>query len=371
MAKAKKVVGLDCDADAADGVRKVLLARLEELLEYRAAALDANDIEGVHDMRVASRRLRSASRDFAPYLGREKMSAAIKNVKRVADALGVVRDQDVALDLLERLKKDAPKETRAGIEDFMRESRAKRNEGRGLLADVVSEDGLASLRAEFIEALETSLSDAVKKSGSKEGASDLSFRRLGREAVFSRLEELRKRSRKLYNPFKVSRLHRIRISAKRLRYALELFASCWGERIKDYSKEVAKLQSSLGDMHDCDERIVSLGELLKEGSADDSRRAAAIWMLSRLTEERTKSYCDALARWREWETSGFESRLREAISAEGETPRQTEESARRTKAKASKSSNRSKRSSSSGKKAAGSKARKNSGKAGVKKATKS
>ncbi|HEU4595360.1 MAG TPA: CHAD domain-containing protein, partial [Pyrinomonadaceae bacterium] len=70
MAKAKKIEGLDCGADAGSGVRQVLLTRLGEMCEFREAALDWSDPEGVHDMRVASRRLRSALRDFMPHLQR-------------------------------------------------------------------------------------------------------------------------------------------------------------------------------------------------------------------------------------------------------------------------------------------------------------
>src|SRR5215210_5249506 len=95
--KAKEIVGLDCGASAAAGIRLVMRSRLEEMCAFRAAALDWSEMEGVHDMRVASRRLRSLVRDFSPYFRNRKLRRSTIALKRIADALGAVRDQDVAL----------------------------------------------------------------------------------------------------------------------------------------------------------------------------------------------------------------------------------------------------------------------------------
>ncbi|HEV2883342.1 MAG TPA: CHAD domain-containing protein, partial [Pyrinomonadaceae bacterium] len=72
MAKAQQIVGIECDQAATEMVPLVLAPRLEEMCLLRKAALDFKDPEGVHDMRVASRRLRSALRDFAPHLRKTK-----------------------------------------------------------------------------------------------------------------------------------------------------------------------------------------------------------------------------------------------------------------------------------------------------------
>src|SRR4051812_10734820 len=118
MAKAKEIAGLDCRMDAGDALGLILRARLEEMCSYRTAALDWSDVEGVHDMRVASRRLRSAIKDFLPYLRRRKLKQAREDLRGVAQALGAVRDQDVALIALEKLGRDAPPELSAGLEQF-------------------------------------------------------------------------------------------------------------------------------------------------------------------------------------------------------------------------------------------------------------
>ncbi|HEX5966530.1 MAG TPA: CHAD domain-containing protein, partial [Pyrinomonadaceae bacterium] len=92
MAKAKRIKGIDCKDAAPAGIRLVLQTRFEEMYGFRQAALDWSDPEGVHSMRVASRRLRSAMRDFMPYLRQRGLTPVLKQTKSIAAALGEVRD---------------------------------------------------------------------------------------------------------------------------------------------------------------------------------------------------------------------------------------------------------------------------------------
>ena len=80
----------------------VLATRFQEMQGFHDAALDFSDPEGVHSMRVASRRLRSALRDFMPYIRRRDLTSLLKQTKSIAAALGEVRDQDVAIEALEK-----------------------------------------------------------------------------------------------------------------------------------------------------------------------------------------------------------------------------------------------------------------------------
>src|ERR1044071_6318159 len=157
MVKAKEIEGLDYGAGAGDGIRLILRSRFEEMRSFRDAALDWSDIEGVHDMRVASRRLRSALRDFMPYLRERKFRRSNKALMNLADALGAVRDQDVAITALEKLAADAPAEVSAGIEQFADKRRLKRDIVRSRLEQAVTDEALAKLEKEFNSALEDGL----------------------------------------------------------------------------------------------------------------------------------------------------------------------------------------------------------------------
>ena len=152
-------------------------------------------------------------------------------------------------------------------------------------------------------------------------AHERTFTTAGREIIAARLSEFRTLGAALYHPHASRRLHRLRIAAKRLRYALELFVSCGGDELKELASEVARLQTSLGELHDRDEWIADLSELL-EGRAqhgDDTldgadvaagtMRRSAFWLLDMFMEQRSRHLRAALERWARWETDGFFARL--------------------------------------------------------------
>src|SRR5215210_685996 len=147
MVKAKEIEGLHCDGSAAGEIRLVLGTRLAEMCGQRVSALEWTDPEGVHDMRVASRRLRSALRDFNPYLRKRKLASAAVELKSIADALGLVRDEDVAIMALEELQREAPEEVAAGIAELVRERRAHQGRARATLVYAITEEKLAELQA--------------------------------------------------------------------------------------------------------------------------------------------------------------------------------------------------------------------------------
>jgi len=324
MAKAKKVEGLDCEATADAGVGRVLLARFEEMAEYGEAALDFADVEGVHDMRVASRRLRSALRDFAPHVWRPSRLERVRGaLKELAGALGGVRDEDVAIAALARLAEAAPAEARAGIEALAEERHGRRESRRRRLAEALGTEAVEKLRSRFARAVE----EACRPPRSKKGGaveSQESFAGVGRAVVARSWAELRELSPSLYRPLKQRRLHRMRIAAKRLRYALELFTACWGGAAHDLASEISDLQDALGELHDCDEWIAEIGERLARrggdsaGGADLEKRTGLVWLLDHFAAERARSYREALRIWHGWEREDFAARI--AACAEGERP---------------------------------------------------
>jgi CHAD domain-containing protein len=101
MARAREVPALDCDEPFALAGARVVAVRGAEVIEHSRDVLDVDDIERVHDMRVATRRLRAAMEIFAPCFPRKRLRTALKEVKAIADALGERRDRDVAIADLE------------------------------------------------------------------------------------------------------------------------------------------------------------------------------------------------------------------------------------------------------------------------------
>ena len=327
MAKAKEIEGLDCEAEAGAGINLVLRTRWEEMYALRPAALNRDEPGGVHDMRVASRRLRSALQDFMPYLHKRRLAPPSDKLKKIAGALGAVRDQDVAIKELKKLEADAPPEVLPGIMRYADDRREKRALLYADLAAVITEEALSKTQVEFLEALEHGVKSPRrgKKAGSDRGVTTgMSLREASHDIIRKRLGEVQDLSKSLYRPLKSGPLHRLRIAAKKLRYALELFKPCWGEPFGVWAEEVAELQTSLGELHDCDVWVSELGAQLSRQEKDNSlspdaqeddrqQKRAALWLLDHFTKARTKHFRDALERFSRWESDHFAAHLTERL----------------------------------------------------------
>lgn len=308
MAKAKEITGLDCAANALDWAATVLQVRFDEVVELRGGALNFSDIEGVHAMRVATRRLRSALRDFEPLLRKRAVKNVRKDLKKLADALGAVRDQDVAILALENLQIEAATEQiKNGIGQLLEERRTERETARMDLLEALAISNITILQENFTTALEK----AVKQ---KKQSTAISFNQAGHQAVSAALAEFCDLGASIYEPFKIEALHEMRIAAKRLRYAVELFTACWGERITPFAEEIAEMQGFLGEVHDCDVWIENLGKRLggkgQNGAANQNTRSAEMWLLSEFSKKRNKNYRSALQLWADWEANDFTGRLK-------------------------------------------------------------
>ncbi|MBA3514575.1 MAG: CHAD domain-containing protein [Pyrinomonadaceae bacterium] len=320
MARAKEILGIECDGTATEGVRLVLGPRFEEMFLLRKAALDFKDPEGVHDMRVASRRLRSALKDFAPHLRKAKIAAARKHLKEIADKLGVVRDYDVAIIALEKLQKKANSEISSGLQRIIDDQKTKLDPARKELVQTLNYKNLSRLKRDFRQAVEgatvhqAATNPPTPDPNPKSGPT---YKVYARSTLLKRLKELEALSPSLYKPQEVKPLHDMRIAAKRLRYPMELFAACWGDQLEAFSRQVAQMQSSLGELHDCDLWIEHFGKRLSrlkkkansERATSQDERDAMIWLLSDFTRLRTKHFRAALALWHEWEEKDFCNRL--------------------------------------------------------------
>ncbi len=287
------------------------------MLEWRDAALDWTDPEGVHSMRVASRRLRSTLRDFAPYLHKRPLNFANKKLKRVADTLGEVRDLDVALLAFAEIKAEAPPAVVEGLTQFVEAREAPREKAREALKAVLEKD-LPALESQFVAGVDKA---ATPRGSSNPGKPELTFAEMSRDVILDRLREFEKASSGLFKPLDVEALHDMRIAVKRLRYAIELFQKCWGRSLWVFAQRAARIQTALGDLHDSDVWIQSLGKHINRArkQKQEEQVAALVWLLSHFIKLRTRHMRRALDRWRDWERLGTSGRLREILRVQTET----------------------------------------------------
>ncbi len=147
MAKAREIHGLHSDMTYADAAALTVRVRAEEVFEHAAGVLDMADIERVHDMRVATRRLRAVLEVFAPCFDAAELRPLLRDVKDLADALGARRDPDVELLALEQFGASVGPDERAGVELFIARTRAEQADGNALLAAALAQADEHDLRA--------------------------------------------------------------------------------------------------------------------------------------------------------------------------------------------------------------------------------
>jgi CHAD domain-containing protein len=157
VAGARKVK-LDCEGSFSEAAARVVRVRSKEVFAHSEGVLDLGDVERVHDMRVATRRLRAALEIFEPCFPHKRHRKALKKVKALADALGERRDADVEIALLEGLVDEAEEADRGALGDLIAELRTHQVEANEALAPYVAPKRLKKLRRR--------LKKLVKKAGS-------------------------------------------------------------------------------------------------------------------------------------------------------------------------------------------------------------
>ena len=150
MARARAVSGLSEQDPYAHAAARVVAVRAAELFEHTAGVLDVEDIERVHDMRVATRRLRAALEVFEPCFPRKAFKAALREVKRLADALGERRDRDVTIAALDEFAAALEHSEGTGVKSLIGSLRAEQAAANEALAAHVSEERLAALRERLV-----------------------------------------------------------------------------------------------------------------------------------------------------------------------------------------------------------------------------
>lgn len=241
---------------------KALQKHLEALIREIDGVRKSEDIEYIHRMRVASRRLRSAFSLFEDCFLPKKMKKWRKQIRRVTSALGDARDADVQIDFLEKFL-DNLVETRyrAGIKRLLLRLRQKRE---GLQGQVIK----AMDRLEISGVLENmgGMLRQIRVHG-RLGQVDVRSPRVyqkARMAILLRLDELLEYEPYVNQPERVEALHAMRIAAKRLRYTIEVFEPLYDGNLKPPRQIVREVQTMLGDIHDCDVWVEYLPQFLEE-----------------------------------------------------------------------------------------------------------
>jgi CHAD domain-containing protein len=128
----------------------IVRVRTRELFDHAEGVLDTRDIERVHDMRVASRRLRAVLEIFAPCFPKSEFKGVLRDVKRLADALGERRDPDVHIDALRTFSKSLTAANKPGVARLIEDLEERQARGNEVLAAELERAAQRGLRGRLL-----------------------------------------------------------------------------------------------------------------------------------------------------------------------------------------------------------------------------
>jgi CHAD domain-containing protein len=228
-------------APAKDVIRHALAESVANLLHHDPLVRTGRDPEAVHQARVATRKLRSNLRTFGPLLDVEWTEPLRSELGWLALSLGAVRDREVLLERLRERAKALPAADQRSATALLHLLEVEIDELRGRLSADIDSRRYIDLVERLVAAAHepATLPEADQAATSMLPAlATTPWRRL-RSAV-SQLPE---------TPTDPE-LHRIRILAKRARYAAEATSPVAGEGASAFARAAAKLQTVLGEHQD-------------------------------------------------------------------------------------------------------------------------
>jgi len=245
----KRIKGLSPDMASDDAARAVLGLRFEavRMLAPLAAHEWEKDVEHVHQLRVSTRRAASAMSAFKPCLKKKRAKKARSLLKTLRSAAGPARDADVHLAIFRSLLAETEGDERVAVERAIESIRAERDRVQPALTSTIDAHPAKELEKRFERLLDSI--DAPKELPT--------LGTLATHALVPLAEALRETAS--VTPWTTSRLHAIRIDAKKLRYACEVFECCLDEATAtEFRDSFVPLVGALGDLNDSDNMVARL-----------------------------------------------------------------------------------------------------------------
>ncbi len=273
--------GLQPETPVSQAAGKLIGAKTDEVLAFLEPAC-AGEVEGVHDLRVAVKRLRETLRLFQRLLPPKERKRVMPLVEELNDGLGRVRDRDVLLEHTRELAEAAPA-ARPALQAALAAWEARRQAEHVTAMEVW--ERLAG--ADHLVSRLRRLARHTRRRHSRLSA--LPLERFAYVALSARLERTSQRLAETQAASDSAALHRLRIVVKRLKYTAEPFLTALPDLARPY-KTVADIQEALGLAHDYDVLQAALTEYFGASGAKVDGVAEA---LHALDERRRTLYAEA------------------------------------------------------------------------------
>jgi CHAD domain-containing protein/transposase-like protein len=267
-----EAAGILPDDSMAEAGRKIMRFNFAEMLSHEAGTRLGQDSEELHDMRVATRRLRAAFAVFEQAFDPKATKPHLKGLRAAGRALGHARDMDVILEKAVHYLDELPPEDRPGMQPLIQFWQDERAQAR--------EDMLTHLNSQKFSNFLHKFNIFVNTPGlgalpiQQEPPAPYRVREVAPALIYTRLEAVRAYETILANAT-IAQLHTLRIECKRFRYTVEFFHEVLGEQTKAIIDELKNLQDHLGDLHDADVACQIVRQFLAEWDTRQAERPLA------------------------------------------------------------------------------------------------
>jgi CHAD domain-containing protein len=274
------IPSLDADPTVLDTIRCALAVSVDRLIRHDPGVRLGDDPEAVHQLRVAARTLRSNLKTFGPVLDTKWAKALRTELGWLGSAAGGLRDLDVLEQRLRRSVLDLGSDDDAGVAALFGWLSRQKEQARTTT--------LAALRCRRYDVLLEDLVEAVRSpSLSAEAETDAPARAFLRHASATAVKRLDRVVAGVSNPPSDADLHRVRIQAKRTRYAIEAARPVIGSPAAEHAAAIAALQDVLGDFHDSTVMVEWLREAAS-GRPDCGLAAGQLLAAQRVEQRRLR-----------------------------------------------------------------------------------
>lgn len=255
----------------AEAGRAYLQHQMEKLTKSKKAVLENYDPTGIHDTRVATRRLRDALKILENTVYEpQKTEYYRKQLHKLTTELGVARDTDVFLEDLHKYKAGLDEEQAAGLQYLEQYLENKRKQARIATLKIMRkhkiQQALRSLE-DFVNTPNAGTIDHSDKGGSvkpwrvRDFVASIIWKNYeGMLAYQPVMDE--------YENATMTNLHQLRIAAKHLRYTLEFFSNALPNKAADLISQITEIQDYLGKLHDHDVAVTTCDGILSAHPED-------------------------------------------------------------------------------------------------------
>jgi CHAD domain-containing protein len=300
---------------------KSMLPQLEAIKGNTQKILNRKNEEDIHDLRVATRRIRTVLDIFQDQLPAKKIKPWLKGMRDITKSYGSIRDLDVQIIALDKIYQQIDDlKIRRGLNRIrlrIKQNREKKQEKTQQLTSTILKSKIT------IEML--AWAEATLESGANiENQYSQDLFQLANERIQSRLDEFLFFEVFIFDPDRIKELHQMRISAKRLRYALEIFTELYAGKT-DFALNISReVQEYLGKIHDADfwidflprfaqKELSRIHDFYGYNSAFKQITPGIDFLLENRKKERETLYNAFINDWKNWKLKETWLSLRKAI----------------------------------------------------------